>query len=116
MSDTRNGPPKSEGRPPQPPIASPKTTSTCNDTPSAFDDLATHRLRRESAVRLTGTDPDPLHPGRQYHRPPTGFRAAGYRDGYAAAIRYVLREFGSHLDEIVRAKLAAIVSRSEAND
>jgi hypothetical protein len=114
MSHHRNGPPKeSEGRAPHPTIAPAEPTDTPKDT--GFDELAAHRLRRESAVRLTGSDPDPVYPGRQYHKAPTGFRASGYREGYAAALRYVLREFGSHLDELARTKLAAIVRRSEPN-
>jgi hypothetical protein len=39
-------------------------------------------------------------------------RAAGYREGYVAALWYVLREFRSQLDELARAKLAAITERS----
>src|ERR1700677_4387028 len=112
----KQGPPESEGRAPHPTIAPPEPTDTHKDTRSGFDELAAHRLRRESAVRLTGADPDPVSPGRQYHKAPTGYRAAGYREGYAAALRYVLREFGSHLDELARTKLAAIIRRSEPND
>lgn len=77
------------------------------------DQLAAMRRRREAAVRLSGSDnPDPVIPGRQFHRAPTGFRAAGYRQGYAAALRYVLREFGDHLSDVARAKLTAIANRS----
>lgn len=69
-------------------------------------------LRRAAAVRLPGGDP--LFPGTRFHRASTGFRASGYRDGYLAALRYVLRELEVHPLELVRAKLAAIVSRGDA--
>ena len=102
------------------PIADDDNTSQLADTPAdprtEFDELAGRQRRREAAVRLPGADPDPLHPGRRYHRPTTGFRAAGYRQGYAAALRWVLREHAAHVDELLRAKLAAIINRSDANE
>ena len=102
------------------PIASENDTVRLANTPAdprtEFDELTARRRRREAAVRLPGADPDPAHPGRRYHRPTTGFRAAGYREGYAAALRWVLREHAAHIDEMLRAKLAAIIKRSDAND
>jgi hypothetical protein len=100
---------QNESRPPAR-KAAPETAADQPDN-TGFDDLAAQQRRRASAVRLTGAHPDPLHPGRRYHRPPTGLRAAGYRDGYLAALRWVLREHASGIDELVRAKLAAIISR-----
>jgi hypothetical protein len=41
-------------------------------------------------------------------------RASGFREGYAAALRWTQSEFHEHLDEIGRARLAAVVARSEA--
>ncbi|OBF92182.1 hypothetical protein A5791_14480 [Mycobacterium sp. 852002-51163_SCH5372311] len=70
-----------------------------------------HR-RREAAVRLEGANPDPVFPGRRYHRAPTGFRAAGYRQGYTAALTWILREHSTHISELLREKLAAIIVRS----
>jgi hypothetical protein len=51
---------------------------------------------------------------RRAYLPATGLRASGYREGYAACLRWVQREFEEHLDEIGRARLAAIMARSEA--
>ena len=51
---------------------------------------------------------------RRPHRAPVGHYARGYREGYAAALRWIQSEFGEHLDEIGRARLAAVVARSEA--
>jgi hypothetical protein len=66
--------------------------------------------RRDAAVRLPGGDP--MSPGTRYHRPPIGFRASGYRDGYAAALRWILNEHATLINESLRAKLTAIVARS----
>lgn len=86
------------------------------DSAVRHDEFANLRRRRGAAVRLEGVNPDPVYPGRQFHRPSTGLRADGYRQGYAAALRYVLREFGDCLNEIGRAKLIAIVKRSETTE
>jgi hypothetical protein len=51
---------------------------------------------------------------RRPYKPPTGLRASGFREGYAAALCWVQGEFGEHLDEIGRARLTAVVARSEA--
>jgi hypothetical protein len=77
----------------------------------AFDALAAMRRRHAVAVRLPGENPDPLHPGRRYHRPSTGLRASGYREGYAAALRWLLREHSAHINELLRAKITAILNR-----
>ncbi|MDT5354457.1 MAG: hypothetical protein QOJ56_2989 [Mycobacterium sp.] len=50
---------------------------------------------------------------RRPYKPSTGLRASGYREGYAAALRWTQAEFHEHLDEIGRARLAAVVARSE---
>ncbi|KAA1248764.1 hypothetical protein F0Q45_18775 [Mycobacterium simiae] len=77
------------------------------------DQLADLRRRREAAVRSDGGEnPDPVFQGRQFHPAPTGLRAAGYRQGYAACLRFVLREFGQELSDISRAQLNVIVNRS----
>jgi hypothetical protein len=52
---------------------------------------------------------------RRDRRPSTGLRASGFREGYAAALRWSQREFDEHLDEIGRARLGAVVARSEAS-
>jgi hypothetical protein len=83
--------------------------STASSHPAVSSDL---QRRRESAVRLPGDNPDPLHRGRRIHRPATGFRAAGYKDGYAAALRWVLNAHSTDLDEMLRAKLATIIERA----
>ncbi len=51
---------------------------------------------------------------RRPYKPSSGLRASGYREGYAACLRWVQREFDEHLDEIGRARLATILARSEA--
>ena len=88
------------------------TTVDYNCTPAAFDDPDAQRRRRESAIRLPGDNPDPIQPGRRYHRPATGFRAAGFKDGYASALRSVLSQHAEHIDELLREKLTAVISRS----
>jgi hypothetical protein len=80
---------------------------------STFDALDALRRRHAAAVRLPGENPDPLHPGRRYHRPSTGLRASGYRDGYAAALRWLLREQSDHINDLLRAKLTAIIERTD---
>lgn len=52
--------------------------------------------------------------GRRPYKPSTGLRASGFREGYAAALRWMQTEFHEHLDEVGRARLAVIVARSEA--
>jgi hypothetical protein len=52
---------------------------------------------------------------RRPYKPSTGLRASGFRKGYAAALRWSQREFDEHLDEIGRARLGAVVARSEAS-
>jgi hypothetical protein len=51
---------------------------------------------------------------RRPYRPSTGLRASGYREGYAASLRWVLSDLIDHLDPVGRARLASIVARSEA--
>lgn len=80
---------------------------------STFDALEALRRRHAAAVRLPGENPDPLHPGRRYHRPSTGLRASGYREGYAAALRWLLREHSEHISDVLRAKVAAILERTD---
>ncbi len=94
-------------------LEQPTAPSTTADAP---EHTADHRhdgppLRREAAVRIPGGDP--LFPGTRYHRAPTGFRASGYRQGYLAALRYVLRELEVHPLELIRAKLTTIISRGD---
>ena len=99
------------------------TPSTAADAPndnapgsgrrSAFDALEALQRRHAAAVRLPGENPDPLHPGRRYHRPSTGFRASGYREGYAAALRWLLREHSEHINDLLRATLTAILERTD---
>ena len=52
--------------------------------------------------------------GRRPYKPSTGLRANGYREGYAASLRWVQREFHEHLDEIGRTRLEVLLARSEA--
>lgn len=118
MTEQQHGPPKKVGAPKGPNAETSghhtTTTDKHQDTgyhrPTAFDALAAGRRRREAAVRTPGGDP--LHPGRGFHRASTGLRAAGYRQGYAAALRYVLREFSSELSDLAQAKITAIAARS----
>ena len=49
---------------------------------------------------------------RRPYKPSTGLRASGYREGYAAALRWMLRD--GNLDSVTSARLTAIVARSEA--
>jgi hypothetical protein len=49
---------------------------------------------------------------RRPHRAPVGHYPRGYREGYAAALRWT--QFDDHLGDIGRARLAAVVARSEA--
>jgi hypothetical protein len=112
----QNGPPIKVKRP-DPASSGPNlsTTNTINGhhtANKAHSSAAGRQLRRATAVRLPGGDPD--NPGTRYHRPSTGLRASGYRQGYTASLRWVQREFGEHLDEIGRSRLAAILARSEA--
>jgi hypothetical protein len=39
-------------------------------------------------------------------------RDAGYREGYVAALRWVLREHPTHVDELLHALLCAVIERS----
>jgi hypothetical protein len=48
---------------------------------------------------------------RRPYKPSTGLRASGYREGYAAALRWILRDL--NLDAVTSARLAAIVAPSE---
>jgi hypothetical protein len=98
--------PKRERRPAGNGPASETAADAPDGTYSRHDEP---QRRRAAAVRLPGGDP--LFPGTRFHRAPTGFRASGYREGYLAALRYVLRDLEVHPLELVRAKLAAIVSR-----
>lgn len=115
MSEHKNGPPKKVEAPEGPNIETSghHTTKSHQDSRpgqrSAFDAHTALQHRRAAAVRLPGGDP--LYPGQRFHRASTGLRADGYRQGYAAAIRYVLREFGFEVDELTRAKLTAIAER-----
>jgi hypothetical protein len=52
---------------------------------------------------------------RRPHRAPVGHYPRGYREGYAAALRWTQRELNDHLGEIGRARLGAVVARSEAS-
>jgi len=76
------------------------------------------RESRPGGYSETASNPMPRinHDPTRYrrHRPSTGLRASGFREGYAASLCWVQREFGEHLDQIGRARLAAIVARSEA--
>lgn len=100
------------------PAGNEAASGTASDAPhdsrlastTAFDPHAGLRCRREAAVRTPGGDP--LYPGRRFRRASTGLRADGYRQGYAAALRYVLREFGSDLSNLAQAKITAIAERS----
>lgn len=65
--------------------------------------------RRDAAVRIPGGDPD--NPGRHFHKPSTGLRDSGFREGYRRALEYALFAFGPHLDEIGLAKAEAILNR-----
>jgi hypothetical protein len=47
------------------------------------------------------------------YKPSTGLRASGYREGYAACLHWVQIEFDEHLDEIGKARLAAVIARSD---
>jgi hypothetical protein len=111
MTENDLGPPDLEN-PPAVNEGASTPPDTGNLTP--FDELRGRQRRRESAVRMVGENPDPEHPGRRYHRPSTGLRADGYRQGYVAALRYVLRESGPQLNDLTRAKLAAIIKRSHS--
>jgi hypothetical protein len=117
MTDRQNGPPESEVPAPEEPA--PTTTPTV-DSPdhtrsgrqSAYHVLAGTRRRREHVVRSEGGDPD--HPNdRRYHRPPTGLRAAGFRDGYRRGMRRASGELWSHLDADGRAIATQLVAQAE---
>jgi hypothetical protein len=115
-----HGPPKKDGgRAPSPTATnrSPKPTSTDPipaDQHEQFDALADNQRRRETALRTDGgEDPDPLHPGRQYHRPPTGFRAAGYREGYVAGLRWACRELWPLLTTEGRVRAVELVAATD---
>jgi hypothetical protein len=51
---------------------------------------------------------------RRPFKPSAGLRASGFQEGYSAGLRWAQRELHEHLDEIGRARLAAVVARSEA--
>jgi hypothetical protein len=61
---------------------------------------------------MPGENPDPENAGRRYHRPTTGLRAAGYRDGWAAALGWVVNEHPTDISDLLRDKLAVIIKRS----
>jgi hypothetical protein len=69
----------------------------------------------ETASKSTARTDHDLTRRRRYRRESTGLRASGFREGYAAALRWSQREFDEHLDEIGRARLGAVVARSEAS-
>jgi hypothetical protein len=118
MSELRSEPPKDveagashhrDGRP------TTNTTSPPQADPAEFrryDGLRGNARRRAAAVRLPGENPDPLHPGHRYHRPSTGLRASGYREGYFAALQWVLLESSGCVDEPLRAEITAILKRA----
>lgn len=120
MSAPGTGPPKEvEGRTPhhrvQPSTIQLTSDAKADDTQQCrrYDGLAANQRRRGAAVRTEGGDPE--YPGTSYHRPTTGFRATGYREGYIAALGWVLREHAANIDELLRAKLAAVINRAEAS-
>lgn len=94
----------------QQPTSSSDRSRRCRDQP--YDVLGGNRGRRETAVRLPGRNPDPLQPGRRYHRPTTGLRADGYRTGWRDALEWVLDAHAGQIDELLRLKLRAIIERS----
>ena len=103
-------PPERERRP----AGNRAPSSSANTTPTGgFNrSLSPGQLRRAAAVRLQGGDPE--NPGSRYHRPSTGLRAAGYRQGYTACLHWVQQELWEHLNDTGRERLAAILARSEA--
>ncbi|MCV7100917.1 MULTISPECIES: hypothetical protein [Mycobacterium] len=79
--------------------------------PLLIDGLQAKQRRRTAAVRLPGGDPD--HPGAWYHRPSTGLRASGFREGFTHGALDVLRELWPTLDDQARARAAELAVRYE---
>ena len=104
------GPPHEDGAPKGPAGSSGTSTTPTRSKPTAA--VGQLCARRAAAVRLVGGDPE--NPGTRCHRPSTGLRASGFREGYVACLRWVQDELGEHLDPIGRELLAAILTRSEA--
>jgi hypothetical protein len=68
--------------------------------------LADHRRRRAAAVRMEGGDPE--HPGTRFHRPSTGLRASGFREGFARGGQDALRRAWALIPEEYRAAIEGL--------
>jgi hypothetical protein len=80
---------------------------------SRFDDLAARRRRHDAAVRLVGGDPEKkIESGSssRYHRPSTGLRADGFRDGFDRGTRDALNRIWPLLDADARKAARRIVA------
>ena len=66
------------------------------------------RQRRHAAVRIVGGDPD--NPGTRYHRPATGLRATGFREGFQRGARYALNQIWLSLTDEQRQVARAIIA------
>ncbi|TXI50199.1 hypothetical protein [Mycolicibacter arupensis] len=72
--------------------------------------------RREAALRcppLTSGLRDPDTTDTRLHRPSTGLRASGFREGYARGAAEALREVWPVLDEAGRSRAVQLVARLE---
>lgn len=100
-----NGPPKEVCRLPN--HQEPATTNTISSL-HATDNSQSRAVGRQTVFDTLAA----IH--RRPYRHSTGLRASGYREAWAAALLWFQREFDEHLDPIGKARLAAVVARSEA--
>ncbi len=114
-----NGPPKEDG-PPEGPIHSLSGRhATCTNSQSTAT-LGQLRLRRAASLRLLRPESgcaDPEYPrDTRFHRPPTGLRASGFREGYACGAIDVLRKIWPDLDDTARARAATLAAQYQAGE
>ncbi|MCQ4364563.1 hypothetical protein KQR54_26140 [Mycobacterium gordonae] len=118
MTEPRNGPPKEVSPDASHDVRANQQVS--HDTTTATDDNRFDVLtglcqRRAVAVRMMGGDP--AYPGDlRYHRPSTGLRASGFREGYQRGATEALRRVWCQLPAELRGTVESIAAEYETAD
>jgi hypothetical protein len=113
------GPPDDEGPPPQGPNDEQPDNYTTTQESTARARRDGGADRRESALRSTELHSrrrDPETADTRYHRPCTGLRADGFREGFRAGALDALRIMWTFLSDDGRAKAGVIASRYGRDD